>query len=59
MYSLPESGNTGSLPADPRREQLEAEINRLKQKLRTFCGGPEVEILRLQIEALERQLASL
>jgi hypothetical protein len=42
-----------------RREQIEAEISRLKQKLRTFCGGPEVEILKLQIEALERELASL
>lgn len=37
-------------------QEIEAELNRLKQKRRTFCGGPEAEALKLQIEALERKL---
>ncbi len=38
--------------------EIEAELNRLHQKQRTFCGGPEAEMLKLQIEALERVLVN-
>ncbi len=37
-------------------EEIEVELNRLRQKRRTYCGGPETEALRLQIEALEQKL---
>jgi uncharacterized protein involved in exopolysaccharide biosynthesis len=43
---------------DSPEARIQAELDRLRQKRRTFCGGPEAEALKLQIEALEQELAA-
>jgi hypothetical protein len=41
---------------ESEKDSLEAELQRLRQKRRTFCEGPEALALKLQIEELERTL---
>ena len=40
-------------------ERVEEELKRLRQKLRSYCGGPEVEALRMHIAELEKEMGKL